>query len=72
MLALIVIILAFIWLLYETDILRVRLLVGDIPVNSKDNPISSQTEGLYKPSQFESLPMPETTGNITILCRKGV
>ena len=62
---LIIIALAFVWLLKETDYLRVRLPVGKADARVKPS-IIPQVE--FKPSVFELLDMPPTTGNINIVC----
>ena len=65
--ALIIISLAFVWLLKETDYLRVRLPVGKVADGDKVKPaIIPQVD--FKSSVFEQLDMPATTGNTNIVC----
>jgi len=63
----IILAIALAWLLYETDFLRVRLLVGKTVDSSKIMPANIPQVN-YKPSVFEPLDMPATTGNINIIC----
>jgi len=71
-LALIIIALAFVWLLIETDFMRVRLPVGKIDLTTPE-PMTEVKSVIipqfnHKPSIFEALDMPATTGNINIVC----
>ena len=69
--ALIAIALAFVWLLKETDCLRVRLLVGKVVIADRDKvKPASIPQVNFKPSIFERLEMPATTGNINIICMR--
>lgn len=63
--AIIIISLAFAWLLWETDFMRVRLPVGNLDNKTKPAIIPQVN---FKPSVFEPLDMPTTTGNINIIC----
>jgi len=65
--AIILIGLALAWLLYETDFMRVRLPVGKVADSGKVKPAFIPQVN-YKPSVFELLDMPATTGNINIIC----
>ena len=75
---LIIMALAFLWLGYETDWLRVRLLVGKpaskgillLPAGKVD-PVLLLDTVHYKPSRFEPLDMPATTGELNIVCKRG-
>ncbi len=59
-------ILAFLWLGYESDWMRVRLPAHDPRGRVK---LASSEETIpYKPSKFRRLDMPETTGNLKIIC----
>ncbi|KKN29589.1 hypothetical protein LCGC14_0842570 [marine sediment metagenome] len=70
--AILILSLALAWLLYETDFLTLRLEVG--AVQSKTSAIESTLNSKalkaieFKPSTFEPLTMPETTGDIKIIC----
>ena len=63
--AIIIISLAFLWLLIETDYMRVRLPAGKVADKVKPAIIPQVN---YKPSVFEPLDMPAFTGNINIIC----
>ena len=74
--------LAFTWLLIETDFLRVRLATHEYQKNealqSKFNGINTgmnsnhHDNGIpYKPADFTLLDMPEMAGNLNILCQRG-
>jgi hypothetical protein len=76
--AILILALAFGWLLYETNFMRVRLPVGSKPANKtllltqgevKPQPLLLDTVH-YKPSQFEPLDMPEFTGSLNIVCKR--
>lgn len=82
MIAMLIIIgLAFAWLLYETDFMRIRLESTEF---QKSKAMTAKSEGIdsclnstvptdtepYKPSVFTPLDMPETTGNLNILCKR--
>ncbi len=74
---LLVVTLAFLWLLKETDWLRIRLPAGK-PIVKKVlllpagniKPVLLLDTIHYKPSQFEPLDMPDTTGGLNIICRR--
>ena len=74
---LIIMALAFLWLGYETDWLRVRLLVGKpaskgillLPAGKVETVLLLDTIH-YKPSQFEQLDIPETNGELNIVCKR--
>lgn len=59
-------ILAFLWLGYESDWMRVRLPAYD--PRDRVKPATSEDTIPYKPSKFRRLEMPETTGNLKIIC----
>ncbi len=73
---LIIIAIAFYWLLRETDYLRVRLLVGKVNNKTllltagKDKPVLLLDTIHYKPSQFTPLDIPELTGELNIICER--
>ena len=56
-------ILAFLWLGYESDWMRVRL-----PTHDPKGKVKLSDTIPYKPSKFQRLEMPETTGNLKIIC----
>jgi len=62
----IIVSLALAWLLAETDFMRVRLPAGKASPETRLQPEPDN----YKPSQFEPLAMPETTGNLQIICMR--
>ena len=67
---LIILAIAFVWLLKETDCLRVRLPVGTslkVATVSESQPATIPQVSV-KPSVLEVLDMPATTGNINIIC----
>lgn len=68
--AIIIIGIAFLSLLIETDFMRVRLPVGKVADSDKVMP-ANIPQVKYKPSVFEPLEMPATTGNINIICMRG-
>lgn len=76
--AIIIIGIALSWLGYETDWMAVRLPYGK-PSTSKVLLLSAPTTKPvllldtihYKPSEFELLDMPETTGSLNIICKRG-
>lgn len=65
----IIVSLAFLWLLKETDFMRVRLPVGKVADSGKVKPVIIP-QVKFKPSVFEPLDMPATTGNINIVCMR--
>ena len=67
--AIILIALALAWLLFETDFMRVRLPEGKAADNGKVMP-ANIPQVKFKPSIFEPLDMPATTGNINIICMR--
>ena len=77
----IILLMALIWLIYETDFMRVRLESTQCQTASNENTEATPDmprvytppdipEGTipFKPSDFTPLDMPETTGNINIVC----
>jgi len=70
----IIIALAFIWLAKETDYLRVRLETTEYQ-RAKQGKVNASTEtekpSLYKPTEFTPLDIPEMTGSLNIICKKG-
>lgn len=79
--SLLIITLAFIWLLYETDYLRIHLPYGTMTADyngmetETDNIVPDDTEDTdtdyvpYNPGYFNSMPLPELSGEINILCQ---
>jgi len=65
----IIVSLALAWLLAETDFMRVRLPASGTNPESRLK-VDSENSTLNKPSQFEALAMPETTGNLQIICMR--
>lgn len=65
----IILAIAFYWLLRETDFMRVRLPVGKVADSGKVMPANIPQVN-YKPSVFIPLDMPATTGNINIICMR--
>ncbi len=72
--AIVLIAIAFGWLLYETDFMRVRLPVSKVTNKTlllpAGKPILLLDTVHYKPSEFVTLDMPETTGSLNIVCRR--
>jgi len=62
----IIVSLALAWLLAETDFMRVRLPASGTTPETRLKPEPDN----YKPSQFEPLAMPETIGNLQIICMR--
>ena len=74
---LIITVLAFYWLLKETDWLRIRLPIGKPTISKtlllpagKVNPVLLLDTIHYKPSQFVPLDIPDTTGSLNIICKR--
>jgi len=65
----IILAIAFTWMLYETDFMRVRLPAGKVADSGKVMP-ANIPQVKFKPSIFEPLDMPATTGNINIVCMR--
>jgi len=81
----IIVALAFAWLLHETDFLRIRL---ESTEYQKSKAIESKSEGIkdltndnvssesdktpYKPTVFIPLEMPELTGTLNIMCKREI
>ena len=65
---------AFIWLLLETDFLRIRLPMGASKPVIKSlpapiiEPVLLLDTAHDTPTEFETLEMPETSGEVNILC----
>lgn len=77
-LGIVLIVLSFAWLLYETDFLRIRL---ESTTYQKHQITLSNSKGMgtesdsvapmkYKPVEFIPLDMPDTTGNLKIICKR--
>ena len=75
-LALIIILLAFAWLAKETDYFRVRLESTEYQRTQAEVKVNASTEpekpSLYKPVEFTPLDMPEMTGTLNIICKRGI
>ena len=79
-LSLIIITIAFIWLMVETHYMTIRLASGEIPIHVKRQPILEpcrivnapyREHYTYKVGDFTALELPElTTGNINIFCKR--
>ena len=77
-LGIVLIVLSFAWLLYETDFLRIRLHSTECQKNKalQSNPsgietdLNSTVSMGYKPVEFIPLDMPDLTGNLNIICKR--
>lgn len=62
----IIVALAFFWLLIETDFLRVRLASYEYQKAEQGKAYANDTP--YKPAEFTELDIPATIGNLKIIC----
>ncbi|KKN59262.1 hypothetical protein LCGC14_0543610 [marine sediment metagenome] len=60
--------LAFIWLLHETNFFRIQLLITNNPLPDMVKPVSMHDPTTYKPSVFLAQNLPDTIGNMNIIC----
>ena len=80
----IIVVIAFAWLLYETDFMRIKL---ESTEYQKSKALQSKSEGIndltndnvpsesdmpYKPTVFIPLEMPELTGTLNIMCKREI
>lgn len=70
--AMIFILVAMAWLLIETDMLRVNLAIGAEPTDDQvsGNQTGDGDTSNFEPSVFTESDMPETKGNLNIVCKR--